>query len=290
MRPLQNLTGAIAGLEAHREMKKRILSAVVLVPLLLITVYTLPKIVTVIALGLLAAIAAFELLYNTGYLKHFRMVIYAMVFAALVPVWCYCGESVLWGRLGLLTFFCLMFMEMMLSGMKLRFEKCAACMAAGLLIPYLLASITRILTPIGGRYVVLIPFVLAFLSDSGAYFIGCRFGKHKLAPTISPKKSIEGMLGGMACAVLGMLLYCLVLDLAFSCDVNYGFAFTYGVLGSLGGVFGDLCFSVIKRQTGIKDYGNLIPGHGGVLDRFDSLLVVGPLTEILLILLPVVVK
>ncbi len=290
MGPLQNLTGGTAGLEAHRNMKKRILSAAVLVPLLLIVVYALPKIVTVIALGLLCAIAAFELLYNTGFVKHFRLVVYAMVFAALVPLWCYYGESQLWGRLGLLVFFCLMFVEMMLSGMRLRFEKCAACMAAGLLIPYLLSSLTRILSPDGGRYVVLIPFVLAFLSDSGAYFIGCRFGKHKLAPTISPKKSVEGMAGGMACSVLGMLLYCVVLDLAFSCDVNYGYAFTYGILGSLAGVFGDLCFSVIKRQTGIKDYGNLIPGHGGVLDRFDSILVVGPLTEILLILLPVVVK
>ena len=68
------------------------------------------------------------------------------------------------------------------------------------------------------------------------------------------------------------------------------YALVYGVLGSLAGVFGDLCFSVVKRQTGIKDYGNIIPGHGGVLDRFDSMLTVGPLIEILLITLPVVVK
>ena len=64
----------------------------------------------------------------------------------------------------------------------------------------------------------------------------------------------------------------------------------YGVLGSMAGVFGDLCFSTIKRQTGIKDYGNLIPGHGGILDRFDSMVIIAPLVEILLILLPVAVK
>ena len=72
--------------------------------------------------------------------------------------------------------------------------------------------------------------------------------------------------------------------------VNYGLALLYGILGSAAGTFGDLCFSVIKRQTGIKDYGNLIPGHGGILDRFDSMMVVGPLAEALLILIPLVVK
>jgi len=68
--------------------------------------------------------------------------------------------------------------------------------------------------------------------------------------------------------------------------VNVGLALLYGILGSAVGVFGDLCFSIIKRQTGIKDYGNLIPGHGGVLDRFDSLMTVAPLMEALLLLIP----
>ena len=271
-------------------MKKRILSAVVLVPLLLIVLYALPKIVAVIVVSLLCAIAAYELLYNTGFVRHTRLVVYAMVFAALVPVWGHYGMDGVYARLGILAFFALMFMEMMLSQMKLRFEKCAMCFVAGLLIPYLLSSLSRILSPEGGRYVILIPFVVAFLSDSGAYFIGCRFGKHKLAPVISPNKSIEGVIGGVVTAVLGMLIYCLILHTIFKCRVNYGFAFVYGILGSLAGVFGDLCFSVLKRQTGIKDYGNLIPGHGGVLDRFDSVLIVAPLVEILLIILPVVVK
>ena len=271
-------------------MKKRILSAVVLVPVLLVVLYALPKIVAVILVSLLSAIAAYELLNNTGFVKHSRLLIYSMVFAALVPVWGHYGMSGAFATLGIVVFVGLLFMEMMLSQMKLRFEKFAFCIVAGLLIPYLLGSITRILSPEGGRYVVLIPFVVAFLSDSGAYFIGCRFGKHKLAPVISPKKSVEGMVGGVVTAILGMLLYCLILQLVFKCRVNYGFAFVYGIVGSFAGVFGDLCFSVIKRQTGIKDYGNLIPGHGGVLDRFDSVLIVGPLMEALLIILPLVVK
>ena len=86
-----------------------------------------------------------------------------------------------------------------------------------------------------------------------------------------------------------MILYTLILQLAFDFYVNYLYAVLYGLLGSLTGIVGDLCFSVIKRQTGIKDYGNLIPGHGGVLDRFDSMMLVGPLMEALILIIPVAV-
>ncbi|MBR2033651.1 MAG: phosphatidate cytidylyltransferase [Alphaproteobacteria bacterium] len=133
-----------------------------------------------------------------------------------------------------------------------------------------------------------IPFVIAFLSDTFAYFVGCAIGKHKLAPVISPKKSVEGLVGGVLGAMAGMLVYGLILNFTFDFTVNYGYLLIYGLFGSLAGVFGDLCFSAIKRQTGIKDYSNLIPGHGGILDRFDSMIVVGPLVEVLLILLPAV--
>lgn len=271
-------------------MKKRIIAAAVLIPVLLVLLYAVPKIVTVIFVGVLCGIAAYEMLYRTGLVRHVRLVAYSVVFAALVPIWGHFGMDGVYARVGIWVYFALLFMEMMLAENKLRFEKCGLCVFAGVLIPYLLSSLTRILSPDGGRYVVLIPFVVAFLADSGAYFVGCRFGRHKLAPIISPNKSIEGVVGGVVTATLGMLAYCLVMQTVFQCQVNYGIALIYGVLGSLAGVFGDLCFSVIKRQTGIKDYGNLIPGHGGVLDRFDSMLTVGPLMEILLIVIPVVVK
>ena len=140
-----------------------------------------------------------------------------------------------------------------------------------------------------GRHLIFVPFVFAFLSDTGAYFAGLKFGKHKLAPVISPKKTIEGVVGGMIATVVGMLLYCVVLQVAFDMKPNYIFAVFYGLIGALTSVFGDLCFSVVKRQTGIKDYGNLIPGHGGILDRFDSMMLAGPLAEVMLLLLPLAV-
>ena len=271
-------------------MKTRIITAAVLLPLLLLIVLAAPKVFTVILFAAMAAVAAYELLSGTGIVKQPRIVGYCMIMAVLTVLQSCYQWAVVWAQLGVLVFFVVLFLEIMLSGMKLPFEKIAVCYAAGMLIPYLLSSIARIHGAEHGRFFILIPFVLAFLSDTGAYFVGCAFGKHKLAPTISPKKSIEGVVGGVLGAILGMLVYCLVLQLAFGFEINYIVALVYGAVGSLCGVFGDLCFSVIKRQTGIKDYGNLMPGHGGVLDRFDSMIVVGPLAEILLTILPVAVK
>ena len=270
-------------------MKTRVLASVALLPLLLLIVLAAPKIFTAILVGLMAAIGAYELLRGTGIVKHPRLIAYAMAMAMLTSLWCYFCWAAVWTQLGLLLFVVLLFAEMMYANKKLPFEKVVVCLAAGVLLPYLLTALVRLHGNENGRFLILIPFVLAFLSDTGAYFAGCAFGKHKLAPNISPKKTVEGVIGGVLGAMAGMVLYCVVLQVFFAFRVHYVYALLYGLVGSLGAVFGDLCFSVIKRQTGIKDYGNLIPGHGGILDRFDSMMIVGPLVELLLILLPVAV-
>ncbi len=115
-------------------------------------------------------------------------------------------------------------------------------------------------------------FLSAFGTDIMAYFSGYLFGKHKLCPKISPKKTIEGSIGGTLgsialCAGFGALL---VPDLMIHCAI-------IGLLGGIVSQFGDLTASVFKRKMGIKDYGNLIPGHGGILDRFDSVLFTAPM-------------
>ena len=269
-------------------MKTRVIAAVALIPVLLAIILAAPTVLTAIVLGLLCAIAAYEFLGGTGLVKHIRLIAYTAVMAFSVPVWCYTGMNDVWALGGILLFFVALFSEVLVSHGKLRLDRISVCVMAGLLIPYLLSALVRIICKDAGRQLILIPFVIAFMSDSGAYFVGRAFGRHKLAPVISPNKTMEGMAGGVIAAILGMLVYCLILNTAFDTAVNYPFAITYGILGSLAGVFGDLCFSAVKRQTGIKDYGNLIPGHGGILDRFDSLVVVAPLVEILLALLPVV--
>ena len=267
-------------------MKTRIIAAVILIPVLLLLLLVAPKIVAAIVLGLMLAIGVYELIFRTGLVRHPRMVIYSCVMAFAASIWSYFGAVHAYAVLGILVFVIALFAEMMANHVKVRFETVCLCIMAGLVVPYLLSSMVRILVMKIGRYVIFTPFIVAFLSDAGAYFVGIRYGRHKLAPVVSPNKSFEGVLGGLAAAMLGMIIYAAILHIGFDFRVNYGYALLYGLAGSAAGVFGDLCFSAIKRQTGIKDYGNLIPGHGGVLDRFDSMMTVGPLVEALLVLLP----
>lgn len=271
-------------------MKKRVIAAVVLLPLLLIILLALPGMCTAVLLAAMCAVAAYELLWCTGLVKEKRLVIYASVMGALTALWSGLGAGYTPALLGVLGFTAVLFAELLVSHGKLPIQSLALTLIGGMLIPFLLCALVRIRVSNYGPFHVLIPFVLAFTSDSGAYFAGRSFGKHKLSPVISPNKTVEGMVGGVGAAIVGMLLYCLVLDVAFGFTVSYLNCLAYGVIGSLAGVFGDLAFSAIKRQTGLKDYGNLIPGHGGVLDRFDSMTLIAPLVEALLIILPVAVR
>lgn len=271
-------------------MKTRVIAAFALLPLLLLIVLAAPGILTAILFGLLMAIAVYELLLCTGFVKSMRLCIWCALSGFWCVLWSGLNIGYGWLLLGILIFWAVLFAEMMYGQMKLPFETVSLCFFAGSVLPLLLGAVVRIHAMEDGRIFVLIPFVIAFLSDTGAYFTGLKFGKHKLAPVISPKKTIEGVIGGVVTAVLGMVIYCLFLEVLFGMDVNYIYALLYGILGTAAGVFGDLCFSVVKRTAGIKDYGNLIPGHGGVLDRFDSMMLVGPVVEVLLLLIPVAVK
>ena len=270
-------------------MKTRIIAAVALLPLLLLIVLAAPKFCTAILFGAMAAIGAYELLSGTGLVKELRLNVYAMLMAFWCCLWCGLGLGYGWLVLSILVFWVALMAEVMVSQMKLPFSKVAICFVGGVILPMLLSSLVRIHSWEKGRYLIFVPFVFAFLSDTGAYFAGLAFGKHKLAPVISPKKTVEGVVGGVIATVIGMLIYCFVLKTACSLQPNYLVAVFYGLAGSLISVFGDLCFSVVKRQTGIKDYGNLIPGHGDILDRFDSMMLAGPLAEVMLLLLPLAV-
>ena len=270
-------------------MKTRVLAAAVLLPLLLLVVLAAPKIFTAILFGAMAGIAAYELLVGAKLVKNMRLCVYSIVSAFWCVLWSGLGIGNVWLLLGVLIFWIALFAEVMASEMKIPFVKIAVCVVAGVVLPLLFGSVVRIHSAEKGRFFILIPFAMAFSSDTGAYFAGLKFGKTKLAPAISPKKTVEGVIGGVIGAMVVMLIYCLVLQVFFGMQPNYLFALIYGLLGAGAGVFGDLCFSVIKRQNDIKDYGNLIPGHGGILDRFDSMMVVGTLAEILLLLLPLAV-
>ncbi|NMD83998.1 phosphatidate cytidylyltransferase [Streptococcus sp. WB01_FAA12] len=126
---------------------------------------------------------------------------------------------------------------------------------------------------------VLLALFIVWATDSAAYLIGMNFGKHKLAPRVSPNKSIEGFIGGILGAVLVTVLFMLV-DSTVALPYGMYRMSLFAVFFSVAGQFGDLIESAMKRHFGVKDSGKFIPGHGGVLDRFDSMLVVFPIMHL----------
>lgn len=132
-----------------------------------------------------------------------------------------------------------------------------------------------------GRFLYILPFCVAWVTDIFAYFSGRMFGKHKLIPDVSPNKTVEGAMGGLLFAVIFMVLYGLFVGLFTSAEPKYLPLIVAGILMSAASMAGDLIASRIKRHYGIKDYGKILPGHGGILDRFDSVLAAAPLLIIL---------
>jgi phosphatidate cytidylyltransferase len=134
-----------------------------------------------------------------------------------------------------------------------------------------------------GLVLVLLIFVSSWINDTCAYFVGRALGKHKMAPVLSPKKSVEGLIGGIVGAGVFGGIYGLLFN-SFVESISYApliFALV-GALGAIPAVIGDLAASAIKRNNDIKDYGKLIPGHGGILDRFDSIIFTAPIIYYLL--------
>ena len=277
----------------------RILTAVVGLPLLLAIVLLLPPIGTAVLFGLACMIAAYEMLWRTRLWQNKRAVCFTALMAAAVLLWSWakgCGildSDKLWlcALAGIFLFGTVLFCELLAGHGKIKVQAIAAVLFAGFLYPFLIGSLVRLRAMDGGQFYILVAFLLSMVADSGAYFVGRAMGKHKLAPVISPKKTVEGAIGGALINVLAMMGYTLLLNKCFGfTQVNYLYAAIYGLLGAGASIIGDLTLSVIKRQVKIKDYGNLMPGHGGILDRFDSTMMVAPLVELLLLLIPFAVK
>jgi len=128
-----------------------------------------------------------------------------------------------------------------------------------------------------GKFIYLLTFIGAWATDIFAYFTGMLFGKHKLIELVSPKKTVEGSIGGIVFCVISMALFALIIENAFELGefkANYILFCVSGIFISVVSQIGDLIMSLIKRNYGIKDYGKIFPGHGGILDRFDSVIAV----------------
>ena len=142
-----------------------------------------------------------------------------------------------------------------------------------------------------GAFYIFIVIMASWVADCGAYFAGSFFGKHKLCPRLSPKKTIEGVFGGFFLNILAMLVYGICYNWIFyggALSISYLSLVLIGLICTVISIIGDLTFSMIKRCFSIKDYGHIIPGHGGLLDRFDSVIFVAPFLYFFLQLLPII--
>jgi len=139
-------------------------------------------------------------------------------------------------------------------------------------------------------FFVLLTLIAAWTSDMGAFFVGVRFGKHKLVPEISPKKTVEGFFGGIVSCIVCMeaaaVFYRYVLDPG--AGISFWAVAVAAAISSVVSVAGDLSFSLLKRSCGLKDFGTIMPGHGGALDRFDSVIFVAPFLYLLMQYLPII--
>ncbi|MCJ7856875.1 phosphatidate cytidylyltransferase [Lachnospiraceae bacterium NSJ-143] len=152
---------------------------------------------------------------------------------------------------------------------------------------FLLTHIYLVRSYTYGQYFVWLIFIASFVCDTGAYFTGMLLGKHRLIPDLSPKKTIEGAIGGVVWATAASVIFGIVIERKFMLDqVATVFLCTIiGIAGSMLSQIGDLAASSFKRMVGIKDYGNLIPGHGGILDRFDSVIITAPVVYYVMVAL-----
>ena len=268
-------------------MKQRVLVAVVGIPFLLLVLIGAPAWATMLLVAALCAVGAYELMHAvTGENGRKQLTGACVSMAVLIPALIYYQTALfaqdqypMLATLAFLFIFLLFFSAILhyKTSSMISFADVTASIFAGVIFPLMLSCLLRLRLMHYGVVFAFVPLTIAFGSDSLALFTGMLFGRHKLAPYVSPKKTIEGAVGGLVGGVLGVLL---VKWVAYGIGrlifLTYWQAMILGVLGSLVSQIGDLSFSVIKREFGVKDYGKLLPGHGGVLDRFDSVTFVCP--------------
>lgn len=272
---------------ASKFSKERVISGVVLIILALATI--LPGgAVLAAALYVISNIAFLELTKACGIRKGKKIngleltgligiaVYYALIYFTENPMY--------FGIFMILQLMAFMFVYVF-SFPKFKANEVMASYFSLIYAPVMLSFIflTRELTY--GKYLVWMIFISSWISDTCAYFVGVLIGKHKFVPQLSPKKTIEGSLGGiLGSAIVGALFGFFLLDKTLG-GHEYGvLLFIIGAVGSVISQVGDLAASAIKRNHDIKDYGKLIPGHGGIMDRFDSVIFTAPVIYFLIIL------
>jgi phosphatidate cytidylyltransferase len=279
-------------------MKQRVITAVVLLALLAVVVWQINTPVLVLVIAFLAAVAANEIMRCAKVENTFIRVV-ATGYAACVPFFAsakaltpWVSEAV-WGKVigavpgvvYLIALVLVLLLAMLKGYAYTTFEDVAVSVFAGALVPFGFSVFIRLRDMFQieqfGIYLIFYGLICALATDSGAQLAGMVFGKHKMSPNISPKKTVEGAIGGLIFSLIlnavAMILYNRLAD--FKMDE---FAVTVLLAACLPvsflGMMGDLSASVLKRNFGVKDFGKIFPGHGGVMDRFDSSMFTLPVT------------
>lgn len=261
-------------------MKTRIISAVVGIPpivLALIFHSYFPLCLNIIC-AVASLICSVELLNAKKLTKDYAISIPCMLFSALLPM---LSVTNLWQWLVYIFAFYL-FTILIVKNQKYSFNDIAYLITAvGLSttgFTTLVAS-TQI-EATNSCFLAVLCIATAWIADGGAYFVGSACGKHKLCPNVSPKKTVEGAVGGVIIGVIGAMVVACVYHFILLKDkatVDFVGVFVISIFVTFASIIGDLTFSLIKRSCNVKDYGNLIPGHGGILDRCDSIIMTAPL-------------
>ena len=252
-------------------MKTRIISGIVMgviVAAVLAVGFLWNTVVITVAIALLAAVAVFELLHNAAKIDSKYTLIGAVVYVFL--------HTIVTMSSGLALCLCVLYFIYAAIGALKNHDKfslgdiCISCFAP-LFLSAAFIFLNIVITSKESLYYLLLLFNFSSVCDMGAYFSGVTLGKHKLCPAISPKKTIEGAVGG----ILSSIVVTLILALCFKKAILAPMLLTIPFCAL--GMIGDLFASAIKRSVDLKDYGSLIPGHGGILDRLDSILMISPL-------------
>ncbi len=250
----------------------------VMVPVLIFSKYLIYP----IALALFSLAAVFELLRVIGMHKMWKLSVPAYIIAVALPVMTHdifldsnpeFQKNYMLFSVSVVFGYMLYSMALaVFSKGELKFTKVAEVF---LVFTYVVMSFTALclLRYIeDGTFCFFLVFLAAWGTDIGAYLLGSLIGKHKLIPEVSPKKSVEGAVGGIVTAVIAFLLYGFAVESFTELQSNYVFLGVFAVILSIVAQVGDLIASLIKREYGVKDYGKILPGHGGIMDRFDSIL------------------
>lgn len=258
-------------------MKTRIWTGVIGLPLLIFILYS-GGFILVIGVSLLAIAGILEYTSAINRLIRPKINIFLMVFLAGILMLTIKLDYYFLMPVLLLEFIAIFCYEI-LSG-NVGIQRGSATLMGLIYVPVMFGHLFLFETVNKGVYYMWLIFVIAFTTDTAAYFVGKSIGNRKIAPLISPKKTIAGSIGGMAVAALCTVLYGTILSSYFNFVLPWYLYLIVGIFGSIAGQCGDLMASMIKRKAKIKDYGSILPGHGGILDRFDSILFIIPLIYI----------